>query len=65
MPDITMCLNKNCKDRLKCYRFTAKPNHHKQSYMNNKYASKCKRFWDNKGVIENEHGTIKKTDATA
>ena len=32
MPDITMCLNKACPLRHKCYRFTAKPNADYQSY---------------------------------
>jgi hypothetical protein len=31
MPDITMCVNKNCSESQNCYRFLAKPNRY-QSY---------------------------------
>lgn len=33
MPDISMCQNKDCKSHEKCYRFMAKPNQHRQAYM--------------------------------
>lgn len=32
MPDISMCVNNKCPLRDRCYRFTAKPNPHRQSY---------------------------------
>jgi hypothetical protein len=32
MPDITMCMGRDCPQREKCYRFTATPNPHRQSY---------------------------------
>jgi len=32
MPDITMCVNKDCAFRFSCYRFVAVPNEHYQSY---------------------------------
>ena len=34
MPDISMCLNKKCELRKKCYRFTAEPSQYRQSYAN-------------------------------
>lgn len=32
MPDITMCVNEECKIKLKCFRHEAKPNALYQSY---------------------------------
>lgn len=32
MPDITMCLNGRCPKKMECYRFTAIPYEHFQSY---------------------------------
>jgi len=32
MPDIAMCLNKECKFKKDCYRFTAKPCEFMQNY---------------------------------
>ena len=32
MPDITMCLNKKCPSKDKCYRFMANPTPFNQSY---------------------------------
>lgn len=32
MPDIAMCLADNCKDKYRCYRYTATPNGPRQSY---------------------------------
>lgn len=50
MPDITMCLNKDCLLRMKCYRFTAMPTPDWQSYAEYKPVNgECDRFWDNKG----------------
>lgn len=36
MPDITMCLNKKCSKKNKCYRFLAKPSQ-VQSYSDFKF----------------------------
>ena len=35
MPDITMCSGQHCPLREDCYRHTAKPNKHRQSYFKN------------------------------
>lgn len=32
MPDIAMCLNKDCAKNMECYRFVAKPCEHWQSF---------------------------------
>jgi len=34
MPDISMCLNETCLIKDRCYRYTATPNSHRQSYSN-------------------------------
>jgi len=44
MPDISMCTNKKCKIRLTCYRFTAIPYKHLQSYAEFK-AKDCEYYW--------------------
>lgn len=49
MADITMCVNKDCPLRNKCYRATAKADPLWQSYS--KYEpqnGKCDCFWDNR-----------------
>lgn len=33
MPEITMCSGQECPIKKTCYRFTAKPSHHMQSYF--------------------------------
>lgn len=33
MPDITMCLDTECPQKERCYRFTAKPTPYRQSYF--------------------------------
>ncbi len=33
MPDITMCKDTECGQRMQCYRFRAIPNEHRQSYF--------------------------------
>jgi len=45
MPDITMCKNKKCKKKDKCYRFTAEPSEYRQSYA--EFKEPCYDFWDN------------------
>lgn len=32
MPDITMCINEDCKVKTRCHRYTAKPTPGRQSY---------------------------------
>lgn len=50
MPDITMCVNKDCPLRMKCYRFTAVPTPYWQSYTDFKPVNgKCNGFQDNSG----------------
>ena len=47
MPDITMCLNKDCPDSKSCYRFMAKPNKRWQSYSRfdgPKGSESCRHF---------------------
>jgi hypothetical protein len=50
MPDITMCLNKECPLRGTCYRFNAKADPHWQSYSDFKpdENGKCDNYWDRK-----------------
>ena len=52
MPDIRMCMNEACPSSKKCYRFTAKPNPHRQSYSYfadlPQKGGKCEAFIDNK-----------------
>lgn len=33
MPDISMCGNRTCPSRMKCYRYRARPDEHWQSWM--------------------------------
>jgi hypothetical protein len=52
MPDITMCCNNDgCKIKDTCYRNTAKPSEHQQSYdyfyLNLGESGECKMFMDN------------------
>ena len=48
MPDISMCNNSNCKLKEDCYRFTATPNPHRQSYGGFKPKDgECNHFWEN------------------
>lgn len=59
MPDITMCKNWRCPLRLKCWRYTAFPSEHWQSYFlglptpreNGDEPATCERFWDNTNKI--------------
>ena len=55
MADITMCNDKQCPLKDKCYRFTAPANPYRQSYFYNLKETtkdggtdKCPHFWDNK-----------------
>ena len=50
MADISMCEQHECSLKESCYRYTATPNKHRQSYSH--FAEKngdCAYFWDNKG----------------
>lgn len=54
MPDITMCKETNCPEKQDCYRYTAIPNEHWQSYfaeppMTTREPFVCKHFWNDKG----------------
>lgn len=59
MPDITMCKNWRCPLRLKCWRYTAFPSEHWQSYFvgiqtprkNGDEQATCEHFWDNSGRV--------------
>lgn len=44
MPDISMCSNKNCPLKDKCYRFTAKPNE-RQAYSDFPGGEDCEYYW--------------------
>lgn len=52
MPDISMCENTTCPNRLTCHRFTAKPSERHQSYMNFSPddSGKCLHYWQDDGV---------------
>ena len=58
MPDITMCTNHECRDRKKCWRYTAIPNPKWQSWAEFIVPEdgKCKAFIDNKGRKNKEDG---------
>ena len=48
MPDISMCENKSCPSRSRCYRFTAKPSQCMQSYGDfepKPGEDKCEFYW--------------------
>jgi hypothetical protein len=58
MPDITMCIQKDCKIRKLCYRYTAKPDRLQSFFAadprnGDPYFARwpteyCEYFWDNK-----------------
>ena len=47
MPDITMCMNNECKKCTSCYRFMAKPWEYGQSYFMGLLdeKGKCEYYW--------------------
>ena len=58
MPDISMCLGKGCNIKDSCYRFTAIPDKHWQSYSDfkpSKDGKKCEDYWKIKIVKENKN----------
>jgi len=58
MPDISMCRNMECKLRMNCYRYRAKPNSFRQSYGTfYLVGDKCNYFWD-LGLASTELETI-------
>lgn len=46
MPDISMCVNKECKVKFNCYRFIAIPHEYWQSYseFNKELNNDCEHF---------------------
>jgi len=47
MPDISMCCNRDCPIREKCYRYRARPDKYWQSYAFFEYKDdKCDNFWE-------------------
>lgn len=59
MADITMCVDHDCTLKANCYRYTAAPSPHRQSYFvgtvkkdraENFIEDKCDYFWDNKPI---------------
>ena len=47
MPDFSMCLNKDCPIKEKCYRFMARPDHQYQSYTSFNYNEEgCHFFYE-------------------
>ena len=51
MPDISMCMNKECPLREGCYRATAEPDEYWQTYSSFEYISaeeKCDHYWPTK-----------------
>lgn len=53
MPDIAMCENEKCPLKQDCFRYTATPSEHRQSYADFEPTVKdgkvlCDWFWDNK-----------------
>lgn len=46
MPDISMCMNRTCPKRAKCYRYRVAPNGDRQSYgsFTHTEAEPCRRF---------------------
>ncbi len=49
MPDLTMCKGGDCIYKDRCYRYTAAPTPHRQSYFAEPPIKdgECEYFWDN------------------
>lgn len=56
MPDISLCLNKDCPIKEQCYRFTAIPSNYHQSYTLFEYDNGCDNFLEIKPK-ENDSNT--------
>lgn len=54
MPDISMCANKKCKIKKDCYRFMAKPNPYRQSYLMINKSVKTREDCNNYWALENK-----------
>ncbi len=54
MTDITKCEGIDCEMRYTCYRFTSKPNKHRQSYFLETLITdgKCEHYWDTQFKIQ-------------
>ncbi len=55
MPDIAMCTNEGCPLKQKCFRYTAKPSEHRQSYSMFEPTIEggkilCEWFWNDKNM---------------
>lgn len=60
MADISMCKNKQCKDKDTCYRFNAVADKYYQSYLfieGKQDKNTCGNYWKMKGVINSGKGT--------
>lgn len=50
MADISMCTDKDCPSRVHCYRYRARVNQYRQSYMRPERAGeKCDYYWSTNG----------------
>jgi len=50
MPDISKCGNEDCPSKMKCFRYTVKPNKYRQSYADfspKEGDDRCEYFWNN------------------
>lgn len=67
MADITMCDDKKCKRKDTCYRFTAKPSTHWQSYFweTPRKDDKCNMYWDNLRLEEKSEQVVKANDTSS
>lgn len=46
MPDISMCVNEECKRKETCYRYKAKPDKYMQAY--GEFKEPCDHYWEDK-----------------
>jgi hypothetical protein len=66
MPDITKCINKTCRVRRDCYRWTSPPSEYQSyAYFNEQGKADCDYFWevDAKAKPFNQTGNNLKSDA--
>lgn len=56
MADISMCDDKDCPMKDKCYRYTAPENPFRQTYFwsSPRKGNTCEEFWDNTGWPKDE-----------
>jgi hypothetical protein len=61
MPDITMCLDHNCKQNKTCFRYLAKPSQYQSYFVGSpKVDNYCNHYWENLSqqitqALEKEH----------